>query len=151
MSQKKLFYKYFKRVKNLVHCSTRTNNYIKSFKLLNVIPLNNFEFYIPSLWAIILLMIYISNLQYSYSVRMTGFRLSPWKSYRHQTCIIRTWRGTERTNFLKKWPVVELTKANVRPPVLFYGKNFSACLKRYSYKSIVFCRSLNESISLYFF
>jgi hypothetical protein len=57
---------------------------------------------------------------------MTGYRLGPWRSYRHETGIIRTsrtwWCATWKF-FHEKWPVATLPNKNVMT-LIFYGKIF---------------------------
>jgi hypothetical protein len=58
---------------------------------------------------------------------MTGYRLGPWRSYRHETGIIgtsMTWRGYIGGKISRKVASGQVTEKNITPLMLFYGKIF---------------------------
>jgi hypothetical protein len=80
-------------------------------------------------------------------VCLTGYRLAPWRSYRHEIGIIRTSinrKGDAREKFAKKWLVAKTAeKATPMPFLLTSEKVLFWLTKRYSgYKSVIFTLSL---------
>jgi hypothetical protein len=71
---------------------------------------------------------------------MTGYRLGPWRSYRYETGIIRTimiWRGDIGRKIFRK--VAILSKKNIMPLMLFYGKNLAQFVFMFETRS--YCES----------
>jgi hypothetical protein len=94
---------------------------------LQLICFSKLQNYLIFMWTFSKL-IYIYNTQIL-SVCMAGYRLDPWRPYRHETGIITfsmTWRGAIGENLSKKLTTGANIKRKVTLPMLLLWENFDA-------------------------